>query len=181
MIFDEKILSHDTSLKDAGLKENDQVYYSIEDISTDKVVLPYNDDPPTTAGNMYVRNEMSKKELPVLFSDKDNRIANITEPAALTYVISFLSPLACVKDHFKEKYLKEEGKVLNFKNDPVASGVNIGDFCYAYTKQSNNGRPEYNSGHITNINSDGTLSVQFDNGRFSEKVMAQNILVFDQD
>ncbi len=181
LIFDGKVLSHDTPIKDAGLKEGDVVYYSIEDISTGEVVLPYNDDPPASTANSYMQKETSEKELPILFTNKDNRIANITEPAQLTYIISFLSPLACVKDNFKEKYLKEEGKVLNFNNDPVASGVDIGDFCYAYTNRNKNGVVEYNSGHITNINNDGTLSVQFDNGRFSEKVMAQNILVFDED
>ena len=67
-----------------------------------------------------------------MFTSKDNRIANITEPAPLTYIISFLSPLACVKDNFKEKYLKDEEKVLNFKNDPVASGVDVGDFWLLY-------------------------------------------------
>eukprot|EP00943_MAST-04B_sp_MAST-4B-sp1_P007629 g7629.t1 len=181
LIFDGKVLSHDTSIKGSGLKEGDVVYFSVEGTSTGEVVLPYNDDPPAATANAYLQKETSEKELPVLFTSKDNRIANITEPAPLTYIISFLSPLACVKDNFKEKYLKDEEKVLNFKNDPVASGVDVGDFCYAYTKRNNNGMAQYNSGHITNINKDGTLSVQFDNGKFSKKVMAQNILVFDED
>ena len=99
----------------------------------------------------------------------------------MTYVISFLTPLACVKDDFKEKYLTEEDEVLNFVNDPSVSGVGIGDFCYAYRRRNKKGVPEYNSGHVTNINSDGTLSVQYDNGRFAKRVMAQNVLVFDQE
>ena len=63
---------------------------------------------------------------------------------------------------------------FDFNNDPDLSRVSVGDFCYAYTRR--NQRGEYNSGHITHINSDRTLSVQFDDGKFKGKVMPKILL-----
>ena len=76
--------------------------------------------------------------------------------------------MACVRDDFKEKYLRQPETILDFNNDPDLSRVSVGDFCYAYTRRRKS-VAEYNSGHITHINSDGTLSVQFDDGKFKGK------------
>ena len=181
VIYNGEVLSSDRIIEDVGIIEDSHVFFALEDKNEDtEIYFPdieeVDEDIHTEGGNTD-----GKATLPKLFHDRDNKIVNITEPAALTYVISFLTPLACVKDDFKEKYLTEEDEVLNFVNDPSVSGVGIGDFCYAYTRRNNKGVPEYNSGHITNINSDGTLSVQYDNGRFAKRVMAQNVLVFDQE
>ena len=154
-------------------EEGGELYYSLES-EADEVETK----PSPFASELKKTNNDKQYRNPKLFNDRDNKIVNISEPSALTYVVTFVTPVACVRDDFKEKYLRQPESLIDFNNDPDMSRVSVGDFCYAYGRRGKS-LAEYNSGHITNINSDGTLSVQFDDGKFREKVMPQDLIVFD--
>jgi len=186
IIYNGEILAYENKLEDIfsadeihvifALEDNEEggeLYYSLESEADEVETKPS----PLASGLKKANNEKPFRP-PKLFNDLDNKIVNISEPSALTYVVTFLTPLACVRDDFKEKYLRQPETILDFNNDPDLSRVSVGDFCYAYTRRRKS-VAEYNSGHITHINSDGTLSVQFDDGKFKGKVMPQDLIVFD--